>query len=157
MIELFIATFADAAPGGLNDPAQWAYTLGLKLILQTLGLAVALVMGLLLTRPHRVRRHVFTSELNVKENARCQLLTGLAKWISPGSGDTALTRENQRCVGWYWAIWLVAPWLLIAEGVDLVVASYVIFGVLGVVFMGVLKLQRHGVKFCPDCKAGQSH
>ena len=49
MIELFIATFADAAPGGLNDPAQWAYTLGLKLILQTLGLAVALVMGLLLT------------------------------------------------------------------------------------------------------------
>jgi hypothetical protein len=49
MIELFIATFADAAPGGLNDPAQWAYTIGLKLILQTLGLAVALVMGLLLT------------------------------------------------------------------------------------------------------------
>ena len=72
----------------------------------------------------------------------------------PWQRDTALTRENQKCVGWYWAIWLVAPWLLMAEGVDLVVAAYVIFGVLGVVFMGVLKLQRHGVKFCPDCKAG---
>jgi hypothetical protein len=48
-IELFIATFADAVPGGLNDPVQWAYTVGLKLILQTFGMVVALVMGLLLT------------------------------------------------------------------------------------------------------------
>ena len=72
----------------------------------------------------------------------------------PWLRDTALTRENDAFIKWYWAIWLVAPWLLISEGVDLVIVAYVLFGVMGLLLMGGFKLQRHGVKFCPDCKAG---
>ena len=49
LIELFIATFSDLAPSFLSHPVEWAYTFGLKLILQTLGLLVALIIGLVLT------------------------------------------------------------------------------------------------------------
>ncbi len=48
-IELFIATFSDVAPSLIENPVQWGYTVGLKLILQTFGILVALVVGFLLT------------------------------------------------------------------------------------------------------------
>ena len=72
----------------------------------------------------------------------------------PWLKETAATRESNSFVGWYWFIWLFAPWLLYAEGLDLVLAAYIGFGLLGLLMMAVFKVQRHGVKFCPECKAG---
>ena len=57
-------------------------------------------------------------------------------------------------MGWYWLSWLLGPLLLMSEGAEVVVMLYVCFGLAGLMLMGAIGLQRHGVKFCPACKAG---
>lgn len=49
MIELFTETFSDVSPSFLSNPAEWTYTAGLRLLLHTLGIVVALIMGTLAT------------------------------------------------------------------------------------------------------------
>jgi len=72
----------------------------------------------------------------------------------PWLRQTAVTRQNDAFMKCYWGICLLAPLLLLPGESGVVVTSYVILGVIGLLLMGGLKLQGYGVKFCPACKAG---
>ncbi len=70
----------------------------------------------------------------------------------PWLQQTASTRQQDQQFSWMLGFFFLLPLLAGGEGWDLIIVLYIVEGLIGLLFVGMFKVQRRSLKYCPECK-----